>query len=281
MLENEGREARHRLVPGRRDRDAECCHFAFGGIRPGRIDTARGAAVLEHAIPVAQRPFERRDARAVLAVDRQNDAIEKAAPFRRASGEEAIHGGREPHHPEMVGEALGRGDGRAIDAAFSARRTKAVAGVEARAELHLRQDFAAVLEFQRNGPAAGAALARAIGKLRAAQAAAWREERQGFEQVRLAGSVMPGQHHGGTGQREVERRVGAEIAQNETPDARSTLRLHGATTRTSLLPNARSPFGSHAAQNVLHGGQDVGHEDIDPGRVRVQAVGEMQVRLAR
>ena len=50
MLADEGREARHRLVSGRRDSDPERRHLAFCGVCPGRIDTTRGPPVLEHAI---------------------------------------------------------------------------------------------------------------------------------------------------------------------------------------------------------------------------------------
>ena len=67
------------------------------------------------------------------------------------------------------------------------RSPPASAGVQAAAEL---ARLAALLDLDRNREAAGAADARAFGKLRPSQAPAGGEQRQGLEEIGLAGAVL-------------------------------------------------------------------------------------------
>ena len=61
----------------------------------------------------------------------------------------------------------------------------------------------------------GPGLARHLGEIGPAQAAARREQRQRLEQVGLAGAVLAGERDDAMLDREIERRVGAEILQDE------------------------------------------------------------------
>ncbi len=193
---DERREARHRLVAGGRDRDAERRHLALRRLGPGGIDAPRLAPLLQHAVAVAQGAFQRRHARAVLAVDREHDAVEEAAALGRRAGEEPVHGGRQPDDAQVVGEALGGRHGRAIDAASARGRRPRAGEFEAGAELRGRDFAGRILDLDRDGPAATAAVPRAVGEFRPAETAARGEEGQGLEQVGLAGAVEAGERHG-------------------------------------------------------------------------------------
>ena len=149
----------------------------------------------------------------MIRVDRQHQAVEKPAPLARRPGEQAVHGRGQPDEAQMVGEGARRGDGRAVDAVEplaglspSALRSKPDAEL---------MDCAFVLDLDRDRESAGAADPRAGRELGAAQAAAGREQRQGLEQIGLAGAVLAAKDDERALERKVEAGVGAEVAEHQ------------------------------------------------------------------
>ncbi len=186
--------------------------LAFGGVEPDLF----AAPLLQQAVAVAQRPLQRIDAGAMLAVHRQHQPVEKAAALAGGAGEQAVHGGRQPDDADMVGEGARRGDRLAVDAETLLQR--ALGHVRARSHLHRAALFAA--QFHRHGEAAAPAFAGEVGKLGAAQAAARREQRQRLQQIGLARAIVARERHDSGGKAQVERGIGAEIRQRDAPHAR-------------------------------------------------------------
>ena len=58
------------------------------------------------------------DPRAMLAVHRQHQPVEKAPPLPGGAGEQPVHGRGEPDDADMVGEGAGRGNRLAVEAEF-------------------------------------------------------------------------------------------------------------------------------------------------------------------
>ena len=63
-------------------------------------------------------------------VDRQHEAIEKAAPLARRPGEQRIHRRRQPDETHMVAKGARRRDGRAVDAVVALGRLAVVPGFQ-------------------------------------------------------------------------------------------------------------------------------------------------------
>ena len=197
-------------MAGGRNRDAERRNFALRCFSPSMVEPARLPAILEHAVAVAQRTVERGDPSRVLAIDGQHDPVEKAAAFGGGPKEKPVHRGREPDDPDMVGKGAGGRHGRAVDPAFAG--CAAIDRFQPRAELDLgRSASLSSWTSTETAQPPRAAFAGAIGQFGPAQAAAWRQERQGFEQIGLAGAIMARQGDvGPAGQSEVERRDRSE-----------------------------------------------------------------------
>ncbi len=105
-------EPAHAVEPGRGDRDPEFGRLALDRVEPGSV----APALLEKPVAPAQSPLELGDPRAVAGVDRQHEAVEKAAPLGRRPGEQRIHRRRQPDDAHVVRERARRGDGHAVDA---------------------------------------------------------------------------------------------------------------------------------------------------------------------
>ncbi len=143
------------------------------------------AAFFEQAVAPPQRPLELSHPAPMVRVDRQHEAVEEPPPLARRTREQRIHRRRQPDDPDVVAEGARGGDRRPIDAVLPL--AAAFGRGPTAAEL---ARLAALLHFDRNGEAAGAAHARAFGKLRPSQAPARGEQRQGLEEIGLAGAVL-------------------------------------------------------------------------------------------
>ena len=154
-------EPAHAVEPRRGDRDAELSRLALDRVEPCGV----APALFQEPVASAQRPFELRDPRAVTGVDRQHEAVEKAAPLARRPGEQRIHRRRQPDETHMVAKGARRGDGRAVDAVAALGRLAIRARFPAGAQL---MGLAVLLDFDRQCEAAGAADPRAFRELRSA-----------------------------------------------------------------------------------------------------------------
>jgi len=121
----------------------------------------------------------------------------------------------------MIGEGAGTGCVAVVDAADAARRI-----FRRRADAEAPLVLAAV-DARIDGPAAGAADARQFLKLGAAHAAARADQRDRFEDVGLAGAVGTDDRRRTAIERDVGARIGAEVGDGETADARAFRRVQG------------------------------------------------------
>src|SRR3984957_4911536 len=106
------------VEPRRGDRDAELSGLALDCVEPCGV----APALFQEPVAPAQRPFELPDPRAVIGVDRQHEAVEKAAPLARRPRKERIHRWRQPDETHMVAKRARRGDRRAVDAVTALSR---------------------------------------------------------------------------------------------------------------------------------------------------------------
>jgi len=104
------------------------------------------------------------DPRAVIGIDRQHQAIEEAPTLRRRPGEQRIHRRRQPNDTHMIAKRARRRHLSAIDAVAALGRIPARARFPAGAQL---VSLAVLLDFDRQGEAAGAADPHAFRELRA------------------------------------------------------------------------------------------------------------------
>src|SRR4029078_7369021 len=96
------------------------CERKLGGLVLDRVQPVGvGAAILEQSIARAQRAFQRADARSMLRVNCQHEAIEKTPPLGRRPAEQAIHAGMQPDQAQMIRECCRRGNGLPVDTAFA------------------------------------------------------------------------------------------------------------------------------------------------------------------
>ena len=180
----------------------------------------------------------------MAGVDRQHQPVEKPAPLARRTDEQPVHVRGQPDKAQVIGEGARRADRRAVDAVEPLARLVAVARFEADAEL---MDRAFVLDLDRDRESAAAADPRAGGEFGAAQAAAGREQRQGLEQIGLAGAVLAAEDDERAFQRQVEARIGAEVAEHQPA-------RHGAPARQGRFGRIR-----HAAPMChVRGGRERG-----------------------
>ena len=105
------------------------------------------------------------------------------------------------------------GDRLAVEAVFLLRGAVA----EFQPGSHLQRAARLALSSSDTAKPPRAAFARHFGQFGAAQAPARREQRQGFEQIGLAGAVVAGERHHVGGDAQVERGIGAEIRQRDPP----------------------------------------------------------------
>ena len=154
-------EPAHAVEPRRGDRDAELSRLALDRLEPLGV----APAFFQEPVASAQSPFELPDPRAVTGVDRQHEAVEKAAPLACRPREQRIHRRRQPDEAHMVAKRARRGDGRAVDAVAPLGRLAVRARFPAGAQL---MSLAVLLDFDRQREAAGAADPRAFPELRSA-----------------------------------------------------------------------------------------------------------------
>ena len=129
----------------------------------------------------------------MLGIDRQRQAINEAAAFGRSADEQGVHGRHQPDHAQVIGEGCGRRHRFAIDAAFAHNRRGALLErpLDPGAQ---RSKPQRALDLGGDRPRAVALAEGHLIERRAAQTAAGREERNGLDQIGLAGAVRPDQH---------------------------------------------------------------------------------------
>jgi hypothetical protein len=168
------------------------------------------AAVLEQAVARAHESFERGDAPAVAGIQREREAIEKATAVPGGAAEQPVHVRGQPERGDVRAERRRGALRRPVDAdgppGLAGRR------VEPRADLDLSRRRA---KLGVNRPAGGPARPGELACRGAAQAAAWREQRDGLDQVGLAGPVRADEHDGAAVELKVELGVVAEIGEAE------------------------------------------------------------------
>jgi hypothetical protein len=261
-------ETRDGLGPGGGDGDAKLGHLVLGGVEPDGV----GAGLLQQPVAIAQGALQRRDAGAVIGVDRQHKPVEKAAAVARRAREQAVHGRRQPNEAQMVGEGARRGDGGAIDAAFASGGGEALGGLQPRAELG---EAVGALQLDRDGEAAAPACPRHIGEIGAAQSAALREQRQGLDEIGLAGAIVAGQRGHGRVEAQIEGGVGAEIAEHDATHPaqgrigridRSGKRAHGACFMPAKRPKRKIRRASASAHRARRRRRDPAPGSASRGR---------------
>jgi class 3 adenylate cyclase/tetratricopeptide (TPR) repeat protein len=210
---DEGGEAGDGVVAGRGDGDGEFGHLVLRRLDPAAV----ARALFEQAIAVAESPLQRIGTGAVVGIDDDDESIEEAPPLARRAQEELVHRRRLPDEAQMIGERTGRRRRRTIDAEAARLLVVVVGRVEADAKLDA---MASCLDLDRDGEAAAAADPRALGELGPPEAATGREQRQRLKDVGLAGAVLTGEHDHARVEREIERRVGAEIGEDQPPHRR-------------------------------------------------------------
>ena len=199
-------EAADAFGAGRRDGDAE-----FGGLALHRVEPrAVPATFLQELVAAAQGALEPADPRAMLGVDGEHEAVEKLAPLASGAAEQGVHRRRQPDEAQVIGKGARGADGGAVDA------VEPLAPFEPEAH---RADLALLLHFDGDREAAGAVEAGAIGKLRPPEAASGREQRKRLQKVGLAGAVLADEGDETGLESHVERRIGAEIAQDQPAHA--------------------------------------------------------------
>ena len=190
---------------------AEFRHLALQGVEPERVV----GALLEHPVARAQRPLERVDPCAVLRIDREHQPVEEAAPVAGRAAEQRVEVGRQPDDAQVLGEGGRRGDRRAVDPAQARRAAVGARRLDAGAEAVLAVAVCRGRSTPRRSPARPRGPCRPVPP---GAAAARHEQRDGFEHVGLAGPVLADERHERR-RREVERRVGAEILEDQAGDA--------------------------------------------------------------
>ena len=176
----------------------------------------------EQPVARAQAALQGVDAGVVAGVDGEGEPVEKSAALRGRAGEQAVHGGGEPHHAEMVGERGGGGDRLAIDAALAiVARAVPPRRLEPGAE---RREPERPVDLGRHRPRAVAFRERHLFERRAAQSAARAQERDRLDQVGLAGAVRADEHDRSGPGGQAGGVVAAEIRERKAAD---TGGIHG------------------------------------------------------
>ena len=183
-----------------------------------RVEPVRiGARVFQEPVARTQRALKRVDARHVVGIDRQHEAIEKAPALGGRTVEQLVHGGDEPDHPQVVGERGGRRHRLAIDAAL-ARRLDDIAGrgLDPGAE---RREAERTIDIRRHRPGTVAFREGDIVERGAPQSPSRRQERDRLDEVGLAGAVRPDQHRRRRANLDLRGVVAAKIRQRQAADA--------------------------------------------------------------
>ena len=167
------------------------------------------ALLLEQLVAPAQGALELIDPRAVSGIDRKHETVEKAAPLARRPGTDRSIAGVSQTSRTWSAKARAEATGaRSMRLSRSAPRL-AVAGLPARR----RADGARRPPRPRSiraKPPAPPTRAQAASSARR-KAAPGREQRKGLEEIGLARAVLAAKHDQAALEREIERRIGAEI----------------------------------------------------------------------
>ena len=110
------RQPRHGLAAGGGDRYRKLGGFALDRVAPMVVIVAH----FEQAVARAQRALQRRDAAGMFAVDRQHQPVEEAPPFGSCAEKQPVHGGRQPHHAQVIAKGGCRTHRLAVDPAAPA-----------------------------------------------------------------------------------------------------------------------------------------------------------------
>ncbi len=181
--------------PRARHRDAEPGDLLLGGGKPARVR----AAVFQEPVAASERLLEFGDARAMLGIDAERQAVDEAPPVSGGAREQSVHRRRQPDDLQPIAEGARRRDGETVHA-----KAPALNGLEPMTELN---EMTVRLELDRNAEAARSFLASAVLAFGAPQTAPRREHRERFEEIGLAGAVLAGQSHEALGEADVERFV--------------------------------------------------------------------------
>ena len=209
-------EAVDAFEPRRGDGDAEFGRLALERVEPGRV----ARALLEQPVAAAQRALELATRApwwgSIASTSRSRKRRRSLAGPANRPSIAGVSQTRRRWSAKARAEATGARSMR-----FSRSGAPRVARVETDAEL---AGAPLVLDLDRDREAARPADARASGELGAAQAAARREQRQRLEQIGLAGAVLAAKDDQRALEREVERRVGAEVAEHQPAHHRASAR---------------------------------------------------------
>ncbi len=165
--------------------DTKLGHLLFQRCQPGGIWPRLG----QETIAAAHRLCEIRGPTAMLGIERQHEPVEKPAPVGGGAGEQAIHRGRQPDHAQMIQKLVHGSGGRAVEA--KPARLPLLAAFRAGTDIHLARH---AVERGKNRKATRASGAGDIAIGGAAQAAAGRQERHRFHEVRFARTILSCQH---------------------------------------------------------------------------------------
>ena len=194
--------------------------------------------IVQEAVARAQRAFQCVDARAVLGVGRQHQAIQELAALRRGAGKQAIHRRHQPEDAQMIGER-GRRHRFAVDAAFA----RDVLVIRRRFDAGAQHgDAKAAFDFRRYRPRSVALAESHFFHRRVAQAAAGAEDGDRFQHVGLAGAVRANQHDRSIADVDACRVVAAEVGQGQAADACGSGQ---ADVQTALCESSDNPHGEN------------------------------------
>ena len=187
----------------------------------------------------------------MAGLERQHQPVEKAAAVARAAGEQPVHRRGQPQDRQPFAERVHRCRG-AVDANPA---TFGSAGERPRA------DFASPI-FAATPKPPGPPLPGHLGERCAAKTAARGEQRDGFEQVGLAGAVLAREQHEARAGLDRRLGIGTEVGQGQPADghryspsaepARSNPR------RRTCRAKARRPSGVAVLRQLRSPGSDAG-----------------------
>ncbi len=202
-----GVEVAHELIAGSGHGDPSLRQPALEGAEPCRVVPA----LAEQMGALAEQALVSRDAGGVPGVDREHEPVEETAAAGGTLLEQPVHRRCEPKQAQDVGKLVLAAEGRTVlldEAALAVSLTRAgdVAQALAAGDTCLET------------PGTGTLPAIKLRKASAAQAAAGGQERNGFQEVGLAGTVLAHEDDGTGLDREAQAGVVAEITEGQTPD---------------------------------------------------------------
>ena len=125
----------------------------------------------------------------MLGIEGRHQPVEEAAPVGGRAGKEPVHGGREPEHAHVLAQGARNSSATcAVDQHQPALRGTVAFALAAPAGAE-RHGPCRGFDLRCNRPGAGAALPGKVLEGGTAQAAARRQQRDGFQQIGLARAI--------------------------------------------------------------------------------------------